>query len=151
MHSTREAQQKRNNTVCVVHAQVIVPFFITFIELWLRFGWNSEAIPQISRQPLMNTDTDGDGTPSRSHMYSRTHTPTQSRTHAHVHANSGEYETTGFIWSTAAKGFMGTVNALNFALAGTIVNNCSDIEFEAVFVWILKHYHEVLVGAGTKK
>ena len=98
--------------------QVIVPLFITIIECWLRFGWNSEAIPQISHQPLLDTDNDGDGI----------------------------FETTGFVWSTVAKLVLGALNALTFALAGYIVDNCSDMEFEAAFVWVLKHYHEVLVG-----
>ena len=98
--------------------QVIVPFFILLIECWLRFGWNSEAIPQISHQPLLDTDIDDDG----------------------------DFETTGFIWSSLAKLMLGSLNALTFLLAGSIVNQCSDMEFEAAFVWVLRHYHEVLVG-----
>ena len=98
--------------------QVIVPFFILLIECWLRFGWNAEAIPQISHQPLLDADADDDG----------------------------EFETKGFIWSSLAKLILGSLNALTFLFAGTIVNNCSDMEFEAAFVWVLRHYHEVLVG-----
>ena len=95
--------------------------FITIIECWLRFGWNTEAIPQISHQPLMNTDVDGDG----------------------------DFETTGFVFSTFAKLMLAALNALTFTMAGTIVNNCSDVQFEAAFVWVLKHYHEALVGESA--
>lgn len=61
----------------------------------------------------------------------------------------GDVETTGFLFSTMAKLMLAALNALTFVMAGTIVNNCSDLEFEAAFVWVLKHYHEALVGESA--
>eukprot|EP01050_Picozoa_sp_SAG11_P006706 SAG11_NODE_532_length_8707_cov_11.936578_1_plen_374_part_00 len=97
--------------------EVIVPLFVAVVECYLRFGWNRHVIPQISNQPLQSTDMDDDGI----------------------------YET-GFITSIVTKLALSLVNAVNFMFAGHVVNNCSDIDFHASFVYILGRYHEVLVG-----